>query len=189
MKINEINEKQWISINKQWTIKIEIETNRNRNRFEVKNRICFRSASPPRPIREPKLGENKLWNQTGHRSKFVSKILQNFRKINQNRRQNDPTSRSGGGLGGSWSLSGRLCRVLGHIVCVLRRLGCLLERLGGALGGVLGASWGLLGVSWGNFKRPLGHPGAYWRVLKHLGVVLGSIFEATLQHIISDAIF
>ena len=84
------------------------------------------------------------------------------------------------GLGGSWRLSGRLCRVLGRLGCVLRRLGCFLERLGGALGGVLGASWGLLGVSWGNFKRPLGHPGAYWRVLKHLGDVLGSIFVATL---------
>ena len=140
----------------------------------------FRFANPPRPIREPKLGENKLLNQTKHRSKFVSKILQNFRKINQNRRQNDPTSRSVGGLAGSWSLSGRLCRVLRRLGCVLRRLGCFLEPFGGALGGVLGASWGLVGVSWGNFKRPLGHPGAYWRVLKHLGDVLGSIFVATL---------
>ena len=119
----------------------------------------------------------------------MSKILQNSRKISQRRRQNDPNFRSGGGLGGSWSLSGRLCRVLERLGCVLRRRGCFLERLGGALGGVLGASWGLLGVSWGNVKRPLGHPGAYWRVLKHLGDVLGSIFVATLLHIILDAIF
>ena len=53
-------------------------------------------------------------------------------------------------------------------------------RLGRRLGRVLGASWGLLGVPWGNFKRPLGRPGEYWRVLKHLGDVLGSIFVAKL---------
>ena len=154
---------------------------RSQRRLDLLNDInYFRFANPPRPIREPKLGENKLWNQTEHRSKFVSKILQIFRKINQNRRQNDPTSRSGGGLGGSWSLSERLCRVLRRLGYVLRRLGCFLERLGGALGGVLGASWDLLGVSWRNSKRPLRHPGAYWRVLKHLGDVLGSILVATL---------
>ena len=59
----------------------------------------------------------------------------------QNHRQNGPKSRSGGGLGGSWSLSGRLGRVLGRISCVLWRLGCILERLGG----FLGASWGVSG--------------------------------------------
>ena len=83
------------------------------------------------------------------------------------------------GLGGSWRLSGRLCRVLGRLGCVLRRLGCFLQRPGGAFGSLLGASWALLGVSWGNFKRPLGHPEAYWRVLEHLGDVLGYIIVAT----------
>ena len=94
-------------------------------------------------------------------------------------------SRSGGGLGGSRSLLGRLCRVLGRLGCVLQRLGCFLERLGSAFGSLLGASWALLGVSWGSFQRPLGHPEAYWRVLEHLGDVLGSIFVAKEKSIVA----
>ena len=61
-----------------------------------------------------------------------------------------------------------------------------------ALQGVLGAFSGFLGVAWGNFGRPLGHPGAYWRILERLGDVLGLIFVAMifrLWQIILDAIF
>ena len=65
----------------------------------------------------------------------------NPKKNIKNHRQNGPKSRSGGGLGGSWSQSGRLGRVLGRIGCVLWRLGCILERLGG----FFGASWGVFG--------------------------------------------
>ena len=64
-------------------------------------------------------------------------------------------------MGGSWSLSRRLCRVLGRLGCVLRRLGCFLERLGGALGGVLGVLGSLGGVL-GEFQAPLR---ASWGVL------------------------
>ena len=64
------------------------------------------------------------------------------------------------GLGGSWRLSGRLCRVLGRLGCVLRRLGAPRE----ASRARLGVSWWCLG---GVSGAPLVHPGAYWRVLEH----------------------
>ena len=100
-------------------------------------------------------------NKTSIQIRFQN--LQNSKKISQHRRQNDPNSKSGGGLGGSWSLSRRLCRVLGRLGCVLRRLGCFLERLGGALGGVLGACvLGSFGGGLGEFQAPLR---ASWGVL------------------------
>ena len=68
------------------------------------------------------------------------KSFKNLSKMVQNRRQNGPKSRSGGGMGGSWSLSGRLGRVLGLPGGVLGRLGHVLGRPGGVLGGILGAS-------------------------------------------------
>ena len=83
----------------------------------------------------------------------------------QNRRQNGPKSRSGGGLGGSWSLSGRLGRVLGLPRGVLERFGHVLGRPGGVLGGILGASWGVLGLSWGCLERLLRPPRVSWGVL------------------------
>ena len=93
--------------------------------------------------------------------------FKNLQKMVQNRRQNDPKSRSGGGLGGSWSLSGRLGRVLGLPGVVLGRLGQVLGRLGRRPGRVLGRPGGVLGgfggVSWGL----LGRPGASWG---HLGL-------------------
>lgn len=67
-----------------------------------------------------------------------SKILQPSTEIIQHHRRKDAISKSEGGLGGFWSLSKRLGRVLGRLGCVLRLLG--LERLGNVLGGVLGAS-------------------------------------------------
>ena len=76
-------------------------------------------------------------------------------------------SRSEVGLGGSWSLSGRLGHVLGHLGCVLRRLGYFLERLGGALGGVPGASWDRLGLSCGMGA------GAPEGILERIGVSWG----------------
>ena len=79
----------------------------------------------------------------------------------QSRRQNHPKSRSGGGFRGSWSLSGRLGRLLGLPGGVLVHLGHVLGRLGGVLEGVLGAFWGALGVSWGFLERL----GASWRRL------------------------
>ena len=74
------------------------------------------------------------------RSKVPPKSFKNHRKMVQNRRQNGPKSRSGGALGGSWSLAGRLGRVLGLPRGVLGRLGHVLGRPGGVLGGILGAS-------------------------------------------------
>ena len=77
----------------------------------------------------------------------------------QFRRQNGPKSKSGGGLGGSWSLSGRLGRVLGLPGGVLGRLGHVLGRLRRRPGRVLGRP----GVSWGSLNRP---PRASWGVLE-----------------------
>ena len=89
---------------------------------------------------------------------MIPKSFKNLPKMVQNPYQNGSKSRSGGGLGGSWSLSGRLGRVLGLPGRVLGRLGHVLGRLGrrpgrvlGRLGGVLGgfeASWDVLGASW-----------------------------------------
>ena len=92
-------------------------------------------------------------------------------KMVQNCRQNNPKSRFGGGLGGSWSLSGRLGRVLGLAGRVLGRLGHVLGCLGRHPGRVLGRPGGVL---WG-FEASLG---ASSDVLGHLGGVLGLIFIA-----------
>ena len=89
----------------------------------------------------------------------------------QNRCQNSPKSRSGGGLGGSWSLSGRLGRILGLAGRVLGRLGHVLGRLGRRPGRVLGRPGGVLGA----FEASLG---ASSDVLGRLGGVLGLIFAA-----------
>ena len=93
-----------------------------------------------------------------------------------NRGLKGPKLRFGWSLGGSWSLSGRLGRVMGLLVVALRRLGCVWERLEGALRDVLGAFWGFLRMSWEGFRRLLGHLGASWGVLERLGGILGSIF-------------
>ena len=115
--------------------------------------------------------------------KFPSKIV-------ENRRPNGPKSRSGGGLGGSRSVSGRLGRVLGRFVNVLRRCGCLLEPHWETPCARLGASWGCLGGVSGASQAVLG-PGASWGVLERIGGVLGSIFVAkrggTLRHFILEA--
>ena len=59
-------------------------------------------------------------------------------KSGKNRCQSGPKSRSGGGLGGSWSLSKRHGRVMGLREGVLGRLGHVLGSLGRRLGRVLG---------------------------------------------------
>ena len=79
------------------------------------------------------------------RLKSLSKAFKNPLIIVQIHRQNGPKSRSGGGLGGSWSLSGRLGRVLGLPGRVLGRLGHVLGRLGRRPGRVLGRPGGVLG--------------------------------------------
>ena len=89
----------------------------------------------------------------------------------QNRHQNVSKSASGGGLEGSWSLSGRLGRVLRRLGVVSGRLGCVWERLEGALRGVLGAFWGFLRMSWEIFRR-LGPCGQSWGALERFGGVL-----------------
>ena len=102
---------------------------------------------------------------------MIPKSFKNLPKMVQNRYQNGPKSRSGGGLGGSWSLSGRLGRVLGLAGRVLGRLGHVLGCLGRRPGRVLGRPGGVL---WG-FEASLG---ASSDVLGHLGGVLGLIFIA-----------
>ena len=79
--------------------------------------------------------------------KSLPESSKNPPKMIQNRRQNGPKSKSGGGLGGSRSLSGRPGRVLGLPGGVLGRLGQVLGRLGRRPGllGRPGASWGHLG--------------------------------------------
>ena len=92
---------------------------------------------------------NAIRNSIKNRSKIHQKSIKNPSKIIQNR-----------GWGGSWSLSGRLGRVLGHLAAFWARLeaswerlgrrpGCVLGRPGGVLGG-FGVFLGPLGVSWGN---------------------------------------
>ena len=103
--------------------------------------------------------------------KTPRKSFKNLSKMLKNRCQNGPKSRSGGGLGGSWSLSGRLGRVLGLPGGVLGRLGHVLGRLGRRPGRVLGRPGGVLG----GFEASLG---ASSGVLGRLGGVLGLIFVA-----------
>ena len=75
----------------------------------------------------------------------------------KNRQKIDQKS-SNRSRGGSWSLSGRLGRVLGCLAAFF----ALLEASRGVLGGVLAASWGVLGVSLGALGRLLAPLGASW---------------------------
>ena len=84
--------------------------------------------------------------------------MQNDPKILPNRTQNAPKSRSGGGPGGSWSISGHLGRVLGYLGGVSGHLGGVLGRPKEVLGGVLGRPGAVLGGS----RRLLGRLGASW---------------------------
>ena len=103
---------------------------------------------------------------------YASAILSSYHvKMIQNRAQNAAKSRSGGGLGGSWTPLGasrerlgasvrRLGRVLGRLEAILGRLGAVLGRFGGRLGGIWGgyaASWCVLALPRG-FWNPIFPP-------------------------------
>ena len=92
--------------------------------------------------------------------KFNQKSIKNPSKIDQKSIKIRPKIIQNRGWGGSWSLSGRLGRVLGHLAAFWARLeaswerlgrrpSCVLGRPGGVLGG-FGVFLGPLGVSWGS---------------------------------------
>ena len=97
--------------------------------------------------------------QAARHLKTLPNLFKSPPKMLQNRQQNGPKSRSGGGLSGPWAPFGRL---LG---------GSWLQGISGPpLGGHLGSSWAVLKPSWASLGRLLGRPGhqvgASWGVLE-----------------------
>ena len=70
-------------------------------------------------------------------------------KIVPNHTENDRKSRSGVGVGGSWSLSGRVGSVLGCLGASWGRLGGVMGANLDPLGTLLNSPWVALGTAWG----------------------------------------